>query len=162
MVGTSRELLEAIPPWTLMLCFPRRVHVGMRNEYITQMMLQMLDLQRMTPQYIDYSEVKLTVICCTSPWVLNFSYFRSTVVSSCRCRPFWDNCTEWPPNELEHYQVKGTPYMHVSISVYFSYHFCRSPSLGVSLYCSCLCLFFICNLCYWYVLCIIQPPQYQI
>ncbi len=24
-------------------------------------------------------------------------------------RPFWDNCTQWPRNDIEHYEVKGTP-----------------------------------------------------
>ena len=29
-------------------------------------------------------------------------------------RPFWDKCTEWPPNYLEHYKVKVTPHICVT------------------------------------------------
>ncbi len=26
-----------------------------------------------------------------------------------RYKPFWEKCTEWPQNDLEHYKVKDTP-----------------------------------------------------
>ncbi len=37
-------------------------------------------------------------------------------------RPFWIKCTKWPQNNLEHQEVKGTPYT--------SYKYSRVPEFG--------------------------------
>ncbi len=46
-------------------------------------------------------------------------------------RPFWDNCAKWPPNDIEHQQVKGTTYV--------SYNYCWDANF--SSFCSMVSLF---------------------
>ncbi len=52
----------------------------------------------------------IPIISYYYPWVLKFNSI--TLRPPClSCRPFWDECAEWPQNYLEHYKVKGTSYM---------------------------------------------------
>ncbi len=58
--------------------------------------------------------VEVTQICVTSIglWVINFAPFDSTTKSfRVTCHFETTKCTEWPQMDLEHYKVKGTPYM---------------------------------------------------
>ncbi len=56
-------------------------------------------------------------------YVLNFTIQPAVFLSY---MPFSDKCTEWPQNYIEHYKVRGTPYMC---------YWC-SPVLNLSPFCS--------------------------